>query len=189
MSAVCNNDCICIDGDCSYFHPIPKQDRKIVRKLYDSLQNPDKTEPNSSTRKANCRNGRLCYSKNCGFRHRLAFPFRMKLNEGLSAHKLDAAKTKKEPEKLVVKGFEIATANLFVSLDVEEEVSQVVPEVVPAKVPEMFLAKKFADVVALGPVVIPKVIPVKAPEVVVKVPVVYDRWEDIPDDEDFLMKF
>jgi hypothetical protein len=121
----------------------------------------------------------------------------MKLNEGLSAHKLDAAKTKKEPEKMVVKGFEITTANLFVSLDVEEEVPQVVPEVikekvpevVPVKVPEMFLAKKFADVVAMGPITVPEVVPVKAPEVVVKVPVVYDRWEDIPDDEDFLMKF
>ena len=84
----------------------------------------------------------------------------MKLNEGLSRFKLEATKTKKEPAKISVEDFEIETRNLFAGLKVEEVVE--VPEVVPEVIPEVVEKIK---------------------------PVVYDRWEDLADDEDFYMKF
>jgi hypothetical protein len=120
MSSVCNNDCICIDSDCAFLHPVSLQERKIYKKLYDKLNNPIKTEPNNDTRKANCKFGKICNNSKCGYRHRLCYNDRLKLKEAFDNTKLDATKTKKEPIQIIVNPFLIENKNLFETLDIEE---------------------------------------------------------------------
>ena len=127
MSAICNNDCICIDCDCKFAHPIPIKDRKVVRKLYDKIQCPNKNEPNAQLRKANCRFGKLCYNENCGYRHRLSHADRTKLIDGFNQSKIDATKTEKPPKVIVAKSFVLEDNNAFVGLDIDaiEQVPQI----------------------------------------------------------------
>jgi len=124
-STVCNNDCICINCDCSYFHPIPYKDRKIVFKIYSNLTNISKTETNPEKRKANCSNGKLCIRANCGYRHRLSFNDRLKLNEEFEKSKIQTIKEVKEKPKKEIKNFEIKTSNLFA--DLLDELSEIPP--------------------------------------------------------------
>jgi hypothetical protein len=113
LSTVCNNDCTCIDCDCSYAHPISFKERKIVNNLFSNLSNPNKKETNPETRKANCSNGKLCTKETCGYRHRLAFTDRIKLNEQFQNLKIQNIKEIKEKPKKEFKDFSINTSNLF----------------------------------------------------------------------------
>lgn len=129
MSAICNLDCICVDCDCKFSHPIPIKERKLVRNLYNKITSPDKNEPNSHLRKANCRFGKLCYNEKCGYRHRLSYKDRTTLIDGFNQSKIDATKTEKPPKVIVAKHFNLENNNAFVGLDIEE-----VPEETPIKV-------------------------------------------------------
>jgi len=120
MSIICNLDCICIDCDCKFSHPIPIKERKLVRKLYDNITHPDKNEPNGQLRKANCRFGKLCHNEKCGYRHRLSFSNRMILVDGFNQSKIDATKTEKQPKVIVAKCFNLENNNAFIGLNVEE---------------------------------------------------------------------
>ena len=120
MAIVCNFDCICIDSDCSFSHPIPLQERKIYKKIYDNLTNLNKNEPNSDKRKANCKFGKICNNEHCGYRHRLIFQDRMKLRKSYDDIKINATKTKKERVPIIMKTFSIENKNLFNSLFVDE---------------------------------------------------------------------
>jgi len=119
-SSVCNFDCICIDTDCKFSHPVPLQDRKIYRKLYDKFNQFNKNEPNKETRKANCKFGKICNNSNCGFRHRLVYEDRMKLKNAFDDIKLSATKTKKEYIPIIIPDFSIANKNLFDMLEIED---------------------------------------------------------------------
>jgi len=110
---VCNCSSFCIDSDCRFFHNISIKDRKVVRKLYDGLVRPNKTEPNAGSRRANCRFGQICWNNDCGFRHRLSFEDRMKLIEGFNDAKVESTKTEKVVEKAEVKAFVITAKNGF----------------------------------------------------------------------------
>lgn len=116
---VCNCSSFCIDSDCRFFHNISIKDRKVVRKLYDGLVQPNKAEPNAGTRRANCRFGQICWNKDCGFRHRLSFENRMKLIEGFNDAKVESTKTEKVVEKSEVKAFVIPAKNTFDCLEEE----------------------------------------------------------------------
>jgi len=120
---VCNCSSFCIDSDCRFFHNISIKDRKVVRKLYDGLVRPNKAEPNTGNRRANCRFGQICWNKDCGFRHRLSFEDRVKLIEGFNDAKVESMKTEKVVEKTEVKAFAIPEKNGFGCL--EEEVFKV----------------------------------------------------------------
>jgi len=124
MSVVCNLDCICVDGDCKFFHPITIKERKIVKRLYDNITNPNKSEANSESRKANCRFGKLCHNSCCGYRHRLNYTDRKKLIDGFNQSKIDATKTEKVPTVAVAKLFTIENKNAFTELNIEEEVAE-----------------------------------------------------------------
>jgi len=120
MASVCNFDCICVDCDCRFYHQINLQERKVVKKLYDALPNPNKNEPNSQMRKANCKFGKLCHNANCGYRHRLSYEDRIKLIEAYNNSKIEATKTQKEPHRVVVKLFTLENKNSFSDLGIEE---------------------------------------------------------------------
>jgi hypothetical protein len=130
MAAVCNFDCICVDSDCKFNHPISIKERKLVRKLFDNIPSPDKNEPNSHLRKANCRFGKLCNNKTCGYRHRLSFADRETLINGFNQSKIDATKTEKQPKVIVAKCFTIQNNNGFTGLTIEEEPSEIPVKVV-----------------------------------------------------------
>jgi hypothetical protein len=123
---VCNMNCICVDGDCPYTHLPILKDRKIVKKLFDSLSGLSKVEENMDKRKANCRFGQLCYNDKCGFRHRLSVNDRQKLIKAFNNAKLNEIKVEKKVEMMKVKGFDISHKNSFDTLD---EVVEVVAEV------------------------------------------------------------
>ena len=139
MSAVCNLDCVCVDADCKFNHPISFKDRKVVRRLFDNILNPDKNEPNSQLRKANCKFGKLCHNSNCGYRHRLSFANRLKLIDGFNQSKIDATKTEKVPKVLVAKLFTLENNNAFTGLTVEEIAE------VPEKAPKVIANQCWAD--------------------------------------------
>ena len=121
MAMACNFDCICVDSDCSFSHPVPIQERKIYKKIYDGFINLNKNEPNSDKRKANCKFGKICNNECCGYRHRLIFQDRMKLRKAYDDLKLNATKTKKEIIPIVMKTFSIENRNLFNSLFIDEK--------------------------------------------------------------------
>ncbi len=120
MATVCNLDCICVNCDCEFFHPISIKERKIVRKLFDNISSPNKNETNSHLRKANCRFGKLCNNKNCGYRHRLSYEDRLILIDGFNQSKIDATKTEKMPKVIIAKCFTLENNNTFTGLIVEE---------------------------------------------------------------------
>lgn len=130
-SVVCNFSSFCTDCDCNFYHNISFKDRKIVRKLYDSLPSVDKNEINPSTRKANCRFGQLCFNPDCGFRHRLSYNCRIKLSKAFNDSKLESTKVEKiiNPPKQHV--FIISNDNAFQSLLVDEDVPVKNPIIVP----------------------------------------------------------
>ncbi len=115
---ICNNNSICIDSDCKFYHNISIKDRKIVRKLYDELVSPNKKEENLESRKANCKFGQICYNVNCGFKHRLNFIDRMKIVNKFNDTKIKMTtteKVKKDPEIML---FSIPKKNLFNCLEI-----------------------------------------------------------------------
>jgi len=116
---ICNFNSICIDPDCQFYHNIHIKDRKVVKKLYDNLINPNKFEDNLSSRKKNCFNGQICYNPNCGFRHRLHFNHRIILVNGFNDAKLEMTKTHKIKKNIDSHSFEIPLTNLFKSLDID----------------------------------------------------------------------
>lgn len=126
MAAVCNFDCICIDSDCKFSHPISIKERKIVRKLFDNISCPDKNEINSHLRKANCRFGKLCNNKNCGYRHRLSYADRETLINGFNQSKINATKTEKPQKIIVAKYFTLENNNTFNGLTIEETPAKVI---------------------------------------------------------------
>lgn len=119
---VCNCSSFCVDTDCRFYHNISIKDRKIVRKLYDGLIRPNKSESNPGSRRANCKFGQICWNNDCGFRHRLCFEDRVKLIEGFNDAKMITMKTEKVIEKTEDKGFVISAKNGFGCL--EEELFQ-----------------------------------------------------------------
>ena len=116
---ICNYNSICIDPDCQFYHNIHIKDRKVVKKLYDNLINPNKKEENPNNRKKNCINGQICYNPNCGFRHRLNFKDRMILVEGFNDAKLDMTKNEKIKKVPDVELFNISKKNSFECLGVD----------------------------------------------------------------------
>jgi hypothetical protein len=136
---VCNLNCICVDGDCSYTHLPILKDRKIIKKLYDGLAGISKMEDNTDKRKANCRFGQLCYNEKCGFRHRLSVKDRQRLIKVFNEFKLNEIKVEKKVEMIKVKEFDIRHKNSFDTLD---EVEEVVEKVAEMKV----VGKSWADV-------------------------------------------
>ena len=163
--AFCNFNCLCLDSDCKFSHTYPIKDRRIIRNIFDKINNPDKNEPNPDTRRANCRFGQLCYNKNCGFRHRLAFDVRIKLLDAFNNVKLQSAKVEKEPKVIKVEVFNISNFNAFNLLDNNDDVPIDVPIDVPNEVPI---------------------------DVPIDVPIEKKSWADIvgnDDDDDFYMKF
>jgi len=116
---ICNYNSICIDPDCQYFHNIHIKDRKVVKKLYDGLINPNKKEDTPENRKKNCINGQICYNPKCGFRHRLNYKDRMILIEGFNDAKIQMTKNIKVKEIVEVKSFNISKKNLFECLDID----------------------------------------------------------------------
>ena len=136
---VCNLNCICVDGDCSYTHLPILKDRKTIKKLFDGLPKISKVEDNTDKRKANCRFGQLCYNESCGFRHRLSVKDRQRLIKVFNEFKLNDIKVEKKVEMLKVKEFDIRHKNTFDTLD---EVEEVIEKVAEMKVVE----KSWADV-------------------------------------------
>jgi len=117
---VCNYCAICIDSDCQFEHSISIKDRKVVRKLYDELIHPNKTESNVTKRRANCKFGQICFNESCGFRHRLNFTDRMKLVNGFNTAKLNMMKTEKIVQSPKPQMFMISSRNSFECLEVPE---------------------------------------------------------------------
>jgi hypothetical protein len=130
-SVVCNFSSFCTDCDCNFYHNISLKDRKIVRKLYNSLPSINKNEINSSTRKANCKFGQLCFNPNCGFRHRLSFECRTKLSKAFNDSKLESTKIEKiiNPPKSHI--FIITDDNVFQSLQNDEDIPIKNPIIIP----------------------------------------------------------
>ena len=115
---ICNKNSICIDPDCSYYHSITRDDRRIVKKLYDELVSPNKKEENADSRKANCRFGQICYNKTCGYRHFLNYKDRMKIVDGFNDAKMKMTRTKKVEKEVYQVVFNIPKKNLFDCLEI-----------------------------------------------------------------------
>jgi len=171
--SACNDDCICINCDCLYYHPLDFSERKVVYKLYNALPNPSKKEDNPEKRKKNCNFGKLCNREDCGFRHRLVFSDRLKLIDSYKNHQLKNILEIKEKPKKEVKEFSIKTSNKFDLLpDIE----------VPVDVPLVFIQKSNLDFKIALLEGKKEVIPVER--------FVPNSWADMCDnDDDFLMKF
>lgn len=147
---VCNLNCVCVNGDCSFSHFLNPKERKVVKKLYDGLQKPSKFEDNANKRKANCRYGQLCYTKDCGFRHRLSFTDRVKLVDEFNKFKLTDIRVDKKVNEVRTKGFDITSKNHFDLLENIEEVDEIVvketvPEIQPITTKPFEFGKKWAD--------------------------------------------
>lgn len=183
--SVCNDDCICMNCDCLYYHPLDFAERKVVYKLYNALNNPSKKEDNPEKRKKNCNFGKLCNRADCGFRHRLVFNDRLKLIDGYKNHQLKNIKEVQEKPRKEVKEFSIKTSNPFDLLpDVEVSLE------ISAEVPVVFIRESNMDFrVALleGK---KEVITVEPKKEVPIERVVPNSWADMCDsDDEFLMKF
>jgi len=126
-SVICNFSSFCVDCDCPFHHNLSLKDRKVVRKLYDSLPSLNKNEPNPSTRKANCKFGQLCFNPDCGFRHRLSFNSRSLLSKKFNDSKLDNTKVEKVISTPTPPTFIISTSNSFLSLDNHETPINILP--------------------------------------------------------------
>jgi len=177
--SVCNDDCICINSDCLYLHPLELSERKVLYKLYCNLSNPSKKEDNPEKRKKNCNFGKLCNRADCGFRHRLVFSDRLKLIDNYKNYQLKTIKEVIEKPKREVKQFSISTSNPFDNLTDFEEVIDEVPSVFIKE-----SSMNFRGALIEGKKEIKVEVPI---EVVRKVP---DSWADMCDsDDDFYMKF
>jgi hypothetical protein len=190
-SIVCNDDCICVNCDCSYKHPLIFPERKIVKKLYNNLLNPIKTETNPETRKANCSYGKLCTKPNCGYRHRLSVNDRMTLNTAYQNYKIQNIKEIKEKPKKEIKQFTIDTSNAFENLFLECTDDIIVPQVVtplkidviPVIIPAKPLKSGFKDALLREK----KEIKI---DMTLNKDIVPDNWADLCDeDSEFYMKF
>lgn len=180
--SVCNDDCICINCDCLYYHPLDFSERKIVYRLYNALSNPSKKEDKPETRKKNCNFGKLCNRENCGFRHRLIFADRLKLIDSYKNHQLNNIKTVHEKPKKEVKEFAIKTTNKFELLPEPVEV--------PVEVPVVFIQKSNLNFKVALLEEKKEVIPVETKKVIPVERVVPTSWADMcDDDDDFYMKF
>lgn len=119
MIYTCNFSCICVDSDCTFQHILSYRERKIVRKLYDSL-NPNKKEENMHLRKANCSFGQLCNNKDCNYKHRLSFQDRKELLNSYQNTSSNTPNAKKN-------GFisqKNTKNNLFNALEIEEPIKK-----------------------------------------------------------------
>jgi hypothetical protein len=180
-STVCNNDCTCINCDCSFAHPISFKDRKIVNKLFNTISNPNKLESNQETRKKNCSNGKLCIKETCGYRHRLAFTHRVKLNELFQNCKIQNIKDIKEKPKKEFKDFSINTSNLFTMLHDNDVITTEDKQVLP-----IILKKGFKEALIEGKKEEIKEVIIIPPKIK-EVPI---NWADNCDsDDDFYMDF
>lgn len=119
---ICNFSSICVDCDCKFKHyPESITDRKVIRKLYNGLVTPNKSESNPHTRKANCRNGQICFNSDCGFRHRLSFSNRMVLVNGFNDAKRELMTKEKIETVPTVNDFQINTKNRFDCLENDDQ--------------------------------------------------------------------
>ena len=126
MTATCNQNCICINSDCSFKHYINYKERKIVKQFYDKLDI-SKDEPNADSRKKNCTFGQLCEKESCGFRHRIIYANREKLIVAYRYNKIcPTVNQKDETNKTEIKKIDnIASKNMFLTLDFDEEINEV----------------------------------------------------------------
>ncbi len=187
--SVCNDDCICMNSDCLYYHPLDFAERKVVYKLYNTLTNPSKKEDNPEKRKKNCNFGKLCNRADCGFRHRLVFNDRLKLIDSYKNYQLNNIKIVQDKPKKEFKEFSIKTSNPFDLLP-DVEVTLEVSAEVPVEVPVVFIKKSNMDFrVALleGK---KEVITVDPKKEILTERVIPNSWADMCDsDDEFLMKF
>jgi len=186
-SIVCNDDCICINCDCSYKHSLILPERKIVKKLFNNLLNPIKTETNPESRKANCSYGKLCTKANCGYRHRLSVKDRMALNTAYQNYKIQNIKEIKEKPKKEIKQFAINTSNAFDTLFLECNddivISPIKTEVMPVVIPPKPVKSGFKDALLREK----KEIKI---DMTINKDIVPDNWADLCDeDSEFYMKF
>ena len=178
---VCNLNCICCNVDCTYKHFILPKERKIVKRFYENLINPSKTEEDSSIRNANCTYGQLCNNEKCGYRHRLAFKDREKLIIAYKYNKICPEKEEKLPRVINVKKPSIINGNnLFSALNDEETNDTECDEVEQP-------TRKWADIVITGNIqeVIAEDV---AKQSVIDVKPMNNDWGDLCD-EDYLMTF
>ena len=117
-ATVCNYNCICINSDCKYSHFISIKDRKTTRRIYDTMYDLNKTEPNAEKRKANCRYGQLCNNPDCGFRHKLCYKDRCRLIYAFNANVVLNVTTSTKPEPKTIKPFDCSNKNPFESLEI-----------------------------------------------------------------------
>jgi hypothetical protein len=188
MSATCNKNCICSDSDCSFKHYIESyKERKLVKSFYDKLVI-TKDEPNSDSRKKNCTFGQLCDKENCGYRHRLSYADREKLIVSYRYNKIcqvDVSKQVQDKLPVAKKTKEIATKNMFLTLEDEEindeieivNVVEQVRDIAPVEV-KPYVGRAWNKVVKNEDKPIPKL----------DLSVSSSTWEEL-DDEDFYMKF
>ena len=134
--SVCNKSSFCVNSDCQYQHNLSIKDRKIVKKLYDSLVSPDKNEPITSTRKAKCRFGQLCFNSNCGYIHFLSPQSRQVLLKKFNDTKLESTKVEKPPVIPKSHDFILPNHNSFLSLEsLDTHHSPIPPPVsIPSKI-------------------------------------------------------
>lgn len=121
LGSTCNFSSICLDSDCTFQHILSYKERKLVRKLYDSL-NPDKKEENMHFRKANCSFGQLCNNKDCNYKHRLSSQDRNKLINSYQNISSNIPNAKKN----VILAQKNIKNNLFSALEIEEPVKKIV---------------------------------------------------------------
>jgi len=141
--AVCNLNCLCINSDCNFYHAYPIKERRIIRNIFDNLDNPNKNESNPDLRRANCRFGQLCHNKNCGYRHRLSFDYRNILIDKFNHIKLQSAKIEKTPKIIQSNHFNISNSNSFLLLDLDEPSIQTQTQTPIINIP----SKSWADIV------------------------------------------
>ncbi len=141
-SVVCNFTSFCVDCDCKFYHNISLKDRKVVRKLYDSLPSINKNETNPSSRKANCKFGQLCFNPDCGFRHRLSFDCRIQLSNAFNDSKLNSTKVEKVVTIPKPHIFLISNHNSFQSLESNDQNPSPIP--IPTPLPSK---TSWADIV------------------------------------------
>ena len=187
MVSTCNQNCICINSDCTFKHYISYKERKIVKQFYDKLDI-SKDEPNAALRKKNCTFGQLCDKESCGFRHRIVYANREKLIVSYRYSKICSTESEKtvQPKQITSKTVDnITSKNMFLTLDIDEEpdeiqkvvVVETKPEITPVEV-KPYVGRAWNKVVLNE----------DKPEKKVDMSVSNSTWEEL-DDEDFYMKF
>ena len=117
MSTTCNFSSICVNLDCNFQHILTLRERRLVRKLYDTL-NPNKNEENMQFRRANCSFGQLCNNKECNYKHRLSFQDRKRLFDKYQNSDKNITSNISIPKK---NSAPAKKYNLFSALEVEQE--------------------------------------------------------------------